>query len=157
MDWIIIGIVVLFIFGLIGKANEASEKNKKQKALEDEVKLRKQRAEEARSAILASGDKEMIARLRLMEAGFDDRRTSAPVASAAPSPVRSGPSALGTAAAVAGGMVVGNAVSGAIAASQLEDAFASISADLEADLSDASTELASISGDLGDTDFDFEI
>jgi hypothetical protein len=157
MDWIIIGIIGLFLLGVFGKASEANEKNRKKQQLEDEVQLRKKRAEEARSAILASGDKDMIARLRLMEAGFDERRSSAAATPAASAPVRSGPSALGTAAAVAGGMVVGNAVSGAIVASQLENAFADISADLEADLSDASTELASISDELGETDFDFDI
>ena len=76
---------------------------------------------------------------------------------------RSGPSVLGTAGAAAGGMVVGNAISGAIAASQLEDALSQVSADLDANLSEASKELASLSDDtfdlddVGDDDTDFDI
>ena len=59
--------------------------------------------------------------------------------------------------------MVGNAISGAIAASQLEDALSQVSADLDANLSEASKELASLSDDtfdlddVGDDDTDFDI
>ena len=146
---------VFVVLGLIAKSSENSAAQTKKKAVEDEIGVRKSRAEEARSAILSSGDTEMILKLRLMEAGFQ-----APIARSVEGdsrPAAVGPSAFGTAAAVAGGMVVGNAISGAIASQQLEAAFADIQADLEADLSEVSDSVADEVADLDGSDFDFEI
>lgn len=135
--WVIIGLVVA---GLVVKGNEENAKKA-------EEATRKERAEAARSAILASGDKEAIRQLHLMEASYANSASAGRTAQAA-----AGGSALGTAAAVAGGMVVGNAISSSIQAAQLEAAFADLQADLEAtqvELGDA--------GSLDDIDLDLNI
>lgn len=58
--WIVVGLVVL------GAISKASEENKKKA----EEGSRKERAEAARAAILASGDKDAIRQLQLMEASY---------------------------------------------------------------------------------------
>lgn len=152
MDWFWIVLIGLAIFGGLSRAAETEKKKKEAVA---EAALRKERAEAARAAILASGNKEAIGRLHLMEASY--------LASAG-QPVQAGSQGagagiLGTAAAVAGGMVVGNAVSGAIQAAQIDAAFA----DLQANLASADpTSLASVDLDMSggggdDLDFDLEI
>lgn len=81
----------------------------------------RQRIEEARAAILASGDRDLINRLHLLDAA----KGSAPLA-----PGRDGgPSLLGTGLAVAGGMVLGNMLAGMTLSRELEAAFATLAAD----------------------------
>ncbi len=144
MEWFIIGLVVVGVLGALAKNKEAEEQKENKKKHDLEVAFRRHKA---REAILASGDQELIGRLRLMEAGYGDRISNVASANTA-SPA--GASALQTAAAVAGGMVVGNAISGAIAASQLEQALADIGATMDA-------ELASASADIETPDFDFDV
>lgn len=65
---------------------------------------------------------------------------------------------LGTAAAVAGGMVAGNAVTGAVQAAQLEAAFADLEAGLQASEEALLAGLdTSLPDAAGDDDLDFEI
>ena len=61
MDWFIVALVVLGIFGLIGKGIEAKQRKKRKAAIEEELTIRRRRAKEVRVQILASGNKEMIA------------------------------------------------------------------------------------------------
>ncbi len=140
VDWFWIIVIAFVVLGLIGKANEENKKK-------EEETSRKQRAEAARSAILASGDKESIRQLRLMEASYQTAsvgRTGGNSASG---------NALGTAAAVAGGMVVGNAISGAIQSAQLQTALAEVQANLDA----TTASLGDVSGlDAGGDDQDFD-
>lgn len=152
MDWVFGIIIVLAIFVWIGNA---TEKNKKEKEQEAEILLRKERAETARTSILASGDKELIQKLHLMEASYQSAGQTASNQAAAAG--RSGPGLIGTAAAVAGGMVVGNVISGAVQAAQLEAALQDIQADLGADtqLSMASLDGADVAS--SDEDFDLEL
>lgn len=135
--WIVVGLVV------VGAMSKASEENKK-KADESS---RKERAEAARAAIIASGDKDAIRQLHLMEASYLNSPTGNRGALAS-----SSGNALGTAAAVAGGMVVGNAITASIQSAQLEAAFADLQADLEA----TSVGLADVSS-LSDSSFDFDV
>ena len=128
---------------VLGMFSKGAEQNAKKA----EESNRKERAEAARAAILASGDKDAIKQLHLMEASYQN----------SPSGVRGqatggANSALGTAAAVAGGMVVGNAISTSIQAAQLEAAFADLQADLEA----SATELGDLAS-LSDEDFNLDL
>lgn len=154
MEWFIIALVVMGVLGAIGNKNELEEQKAKKKRHDLEIVARKHKAKQSRDAILASGNQELIGRLRLMEAGYDARMSDATSVNIT-SP--SGSSALQTAAAVAGGMVVGNAISGAIATAQLESAMADISADLKADLAQASAELDGALAEIETHDFDFDI
>ena len=149
MEWFWIIAVVLVALGALGNA---AEKSKKEKAQEAETELRKQRAEEARNAILASGNREANAKLQLMEASYQGQssaRTAQPTGGNG-----AGPGLLGTAAAVAGGMVVGNAVIGAVQMAQLEAALQDIESDLSADVEAANAEIEDVSGDEGDWNLD---
>lgn len=125
--WVLGGLVVL---GVISKGSQENAKKA------EEV-TRKERAEAARIAIMASGDKDAIRQLHLMEASYQHPTSGNRAVLAGPA---SG--ALGTAAAVAGGIVVGNAISSSVQAAQLEAAFADLQADLDAaeiDLADGAS------------------
>ena len=140
MDWFWWVIIAIAVMGMISKGNEANAKKAEETS-------RKERAETARAAILASGDKDAIEQLHLMEASYQQATVGTRGQG-----MGSGNSALGTAAAVAGGMVVGNAISTSIQAAQLEAAFADLQADLEA----AEIELGDMAS-LGEADFDLDI
>lgn len=140
---------------MIAKGKEQNDISAKKKAAEDELALRKQRAEEARAAIHASGDSELIAKLRLMDATSSSLPPSVTMGQSAN--VGNGSSILGTAAAVAGGMVVGNAISSAIAAEQFQSAFADIQANIDGNLAEASGSLADGASDIDLSDLDFDI
>ncbi len=145
MEWFVIGVIVFFVFGMISKGAEKAK-------ADEEIKQRKERAEKAREAILASGDKELINKLYLMEAGYQEKAASAGRGAQA----SSGPSALGTAAAVAGGVLVADAVSASVQQAQLEAAFADIQADFEANLDEVSAGLDDLDTDVDDGDFDLD-
>jgi hypothetical protein len=129
--WVLIGLIV------VGGFAKGSEQNKKA----EEDQLRKQRAEEAREKILASGNEELISRLHLMEATGAGRQVAN---------TQGGGNALGTAAAVAGGVLVANAVSAQIAAAELEAAFADIQADVDG-------QLAELDASIDDLDLDIDV
>lgn len=149
MEWFIIFIVVALIVGVIKGAGEAEQKKK----VENEAKERKERAEKAREAIMASGDKEMINKLLLMDAAYQENSAR----SQALAGTNSGSSALGTAAAVAGGVIVADAVTTSMHQAALEDALAEVQADFEANAEELQASLDGLS-DLGETDdFDLEL
>lgn len=150
MDWIIVCLAVLFVVGAISKGVEGS---KAKQAAEAEKKERKERSEKAREAILTSGNQEMINKLHLMDASYQQNSAS----SASPVQSRGGSSALGTAAAVAGGLVVADAITTGIHQAELETAMADIEADLEADFSELKVDFDGVETDLDETDFDLEL
>ena len=131
--------ILMIGLAFVGAMVKGSEQNKKK----EEDAARKKRADDARAAIMASGDKEAIRQLQVMDASYLSRANGS---SSTPSVAGN---ALGTAAAVAGGMVVGNAISGAIASAQLEAAMA----DIQSDLAATSASFDGLS-DLGDIDID---
>lgn len=148
MEWFWFILIGLAVVGWISKS---SEQDKKKKEIEADVALKRARAEEARAAILASGNKEAIERLHLMEASYQASQNQV-------APQRAGSGMLGTATAVAGGMVIGNAISGAVQAAQLEAAFADIEANLDASAESTLADLdGSITEGLEDDSSDFEL
>jgi len=151
MEWWMWAIIVM---GIIGAVMNSSEKEKKRKAAEQEVATRKQRAEDARAAILASGDQEMINRLRLMEATAQGGTNAA---AAQMQPASAMPSLVGTAAAVTGGIVVGNAITGAVQMAALETALQDVLADLEQGGHLGDSDLAGLddAGEADGSDLDF--
>jgi len=81
----------------------------------------RKRVEDARAAILASGDRDLINRLHLLDAARGDPGNLQ---------VRdNGPSLLGTGLAVAGGMVLGNLLAGMTLSRDMAAAFATLAAD----------------------------
>ena len=78
------------------------------------------RAEAARRKILASGDRELINRLHLLEA-------------TTPPPRQPGPGLLGMGAAVAGGAWLGTVLAGVTLSGEMQDAFAAVAEDLGID------------------------
>lgn len=106
------------------------------------------RAEAARRKILASGDRELINRLHLLEA------TTPPPAA------QRGPGLLGMGAAVAGGAWLGTVLAGMTLSGEMQDAFAAVAEDLGIDLGGLDTGAvdgvdASGEGDLFDGLGDF--
>lgn len=136
MDWYWIVLIVIGIAGVVAKGAEENKKTAEEAS-------RKKRAEDARTAILASGDVEAIRQLQMMDAAY----LSVPQGRGQTSGI--GSNALGTAAAVAGGMVIGNAVSSSIASAQLQAALS----DIQTDIGATAASLGS-TADLGDIDFD---
>lgn len=122
MEFLIFLAVGIWIISLISKGVQKAKANQ---AAEEAAKLLHERIAASRAAILSSGDLVAIHRLNLLEA-------AGPTGTAAAAPLRaggSGPGMLGTAAAVAGGVVAGNAITGAIASAELEATLASLEAD----------------------------
>lgn len=151
MEWII-GLIVIAVIGAFVKAGSEAEEKKK---ADEEISERKERAKRARESILASGDKELINQLLLMEANYD----GAGARKSGPASGNISPSALGTAAAVAGGVIVADAVTNSMHQAALEDALADVRTDLEAEADELRASLSDF-GDFesdDDGDFNFEI
>lgn len=148
MEFVIFLAVVIWIISLVSKGVQKAKTNQ---AAEEAAKLRQERMAASRAAILNSGDLVAIHRLNIMESAGEKGGAS----TAASRTARSGPGMLGTAASVAGGIVAGNAITGAIASAELE----AILAGLEADFSEVTT--AGLDGGLDteaeDQDLNFDV
>ncbi|MCC6006550.1 MAG: hypothetical protein JJU40_02600 [Rhodobacteraceae bacterium] len=87
---------------------------------------RKARAEEARARILASGNQDLIDRLYLLEASQGAQGQHGAHANAPAPSALGGASLLGTAAAVAGGVWLGNLLTGMTLSSAMRDDFGAV-------------------------------
>lgn len=143
MEWLIIGVIILFIIGAFGKAKEKAEADKKKEEI-----LKRQK--EAEDYILSSGDTDAIKMLMLARANPSN------YAQVLQGGMNKGNDTLKTALGVMAGVAVGNLAANAITAAAISSALEGMEEDLASIDADSLGEIDADIADAGDS-FDFDI